>query len=62
MKIIQFIDRVLWGTRIASLTSPTYVGGYMPHDEATPSAARTQESELRPVQHSQERVHFADAN
>lgn len=40
MKIIQYIDRILWATRVASITSPTYVDHYMPHDvEARPVAS-----------------------
>jgi hypothetical protein len=61
MNLIDFIDRVLWGTRIASLTSPTYVGDYMPLDDADPSAARTYSDESRTVLRDREDVYFADA-
>jgi hypothetical protein len=38
MKIIAYIDRILWGTRMASLTSPTLWGPHSHVDdtEATP--------------------------
>jgi hypothetical protein len=39
MKIIQYIDRILWATRVASHTTPTYVGDYMPHGESGASDA-----------------------
>lgn len=42
MNIIQYIDRILWGTRMASLTSPTLWGAHSHVDEApSPRDAET---------------------
>jgi len=61
MKIIDFIDRVLWGTRMASMTSPTYVGGYLPHGEESNAVASSYDGESRPALSDRESVYLANA-
>lgn len=58
-KIIAVIDRILWASRMASLTSPTYWGRSIHGDESSPwiSAIRSadhsadQERERRGAEH-----------
>lgn len=61
MKIIQYIDHILWATRVASITSPTYVGGYMPHDEDSHEVASSHAGESRSVLRDHEGVHLVNA-
>lgn len=48
-KIIAVIDRILWASQMASLTSPTYWGRSVHGDETSPwlSAVRANEEALR---------------
>ena len=48
-KLIAVIDRILWASRMASLTSPTYWGRSIHGDETSPwiSSVRHQDSYTR---------------
>ena len=61
MKIIQYIDRILWATRVASITSPTYVDHYMPHDVEPRPVATSYDGESRPALRDREGVYLANA-
>lgn len=61
MNILQYLERILWATRMASLTSPTYVGGYMPHDEASRLVASDHAGEIQSSVRDQEDAYLANA-
>lgn len=61
MKIIQYIDRILWATRVASITSPTYVDHYMPHDVEPRPAGSSHAGASRSALHDRNEVSLANA-
>ncbi|NNF56782.1 MAG: hypothetical protein HKN04_00935 [Rhodothermaceae bacterium] len=44
-KLIEIIDRILWASRMASLTSPTYWGRSIHGDETSPWISFIREEE-----------------
>ena len=58
-KIIAAIDRILWASQMASLTSPTYWGRSVHGDESSPwiSAVRANENALREEERRQAEPH-----